>query len=176
MKVMVCTALALLLAGVQANAQERGLDASPTPDNVKVAWADVLRVDPVYAQARDSNPREECDEVPVEHVDRGNHAAGAVVGAVIGGVLGSTVGKGDGRRAATVAGAVAGGAIGNHVAQGDNYYADTERHCRVVNDASERRVVAYDVQYRYRGDVYMSRIGYDPGERMRVRVSVEPVE
>jgi hypothetical protein len=32
------------------------------------------------------------------------------------------------------------------------------------------------VQYRYRGDIYVSRLDYDPGERMRVRVSVSPAE
>jgi uncharacterized protein YcfJ len=175
--VLVSTAIALLLAGTQASAQDRsyGRDA----DNAKVAWADVLRVDPIYDRVQTSNPRQECDEVPVERrVDNGNNAAGTVLGAIVGGVLGSTVGKGDGRRAATVAGAVVGGAVGNNAARGDNrYYSDTERHCRTVQDvAEERRIVAYDVQYRYRGDVYMSRLSYDPGDRLRVRVSVEPVE
>ncbi len=37
-------------------------------------------------------------------------------------------------------------------------------------------MVAYDVQYRYRGDVYMARLNYDPGDRLRVRVSIEPAE
>ena len=175
MNVLVWAASALLLAGVQAGAQERG----PDSDNVKVAWADVLRVDPVYDQVQTSTPREICDDVPVErHVDNGNRAAGTVLGAIVGGVLGSTVGKGDGRKAATVAGAVVGGAVGNNVAQGDDrYYGDSERRCHVVQDvAAERRVVAYDVQYRYRGDVFMSRLNYDPGDRLRVRVSIEPAE
>jgi uncharacterized protein YcfJ len=178
MKIVVALAvIALLLAGTQVGAQDRGYDRDP--ENAKIAWADVLRVDPIYDRVQASNPREECDEVPVErHVDNGNKAAGTVLGAIVGGVLGSTVGKGDGRRAATVAGAVVGGAVGHNVAEGDDrYYADTERRCRVVQDAApERRIVAYDVQYRYRGDVYMSRLNYDPGERLRVRVSVEPVE
>ncbi|GAA0719786.1 glycine zipper 2TM domain-containing protein [Dokdonella soli] len=179
MKVMVFVALALLLVGTQASAQDRGYDRGGPPDNVKVAWADVLRVDPIYDRVQTSAPREECADVPVErHVDNGNRAAGTVLGAIVGGVLGSTVGKGDGRKAATVAGAVVGGAVGNNVAKGDDrYYTDTERHCRVVQDmADERRIVAYDVQYRYRGDVYMSRLNYDPGDRLRVRVSIEPAE
>jgi uncharacterized protein YcfJ len=182
MKVFVFTA-ALLLAGTQASAQDRGYDrgAPPQdpPDNVKVAWADVLRVDPIYDRVQTSAPREECEDVPVErHVDNGNKAAGTVLGAIVGGVLGSTVGKGDGRKAATVAGAVVGGAVGNNVAQdGSQYYQGTERRCHMVRDvADERRVVAYDVQYRYRGDVYMSRLNYDPGDRLRVRVSIEPAE
>ena len=174
--------MALLLAGTQAGAQDRGYagdESAPSSDNVKVAWADVLRVDPIYDRVRTNRSREVCDDVPVERrVDNGNRAAGTVLGAIVGGVLGSTVGKGDGRRAATVAGAVVGGAVGNNVARGDDRYVDgVERHCRIVDDgADEERVVAYDVQYRYRGDVYMSRLNYDPGDRLRVRVSIEPAE
>jgi uncharacterized protein YcfJ len=37
-----------------------------------------------------------------------------------------------------------------------------------------RRVVAYDVEYSYKGDTYMSRLRQDPGSRLRVRVSVVP--
>lgn len=177
--VVVGFAVAMLLAGTQVNAQDRSYEHDRDPENAKVSWADVLRVDPIYDRVQTSSSREECEDVPVDrHVDNGNRAAGTVLGAIVGGVLGSTVGKGDGRRAATVAGAVVGGAVGNNAARGDDrYYTDSERHCRVVQDAApERRVVAYDVQYRYRGDVYMSRLNYDPGARLRVRVSVEPVE
>lgn len=176
-------AAVMLLVGTQVHAQDRGYDydydRGADPGNVKVAWADVLRVDPIYDRVQTSAPREECEDVPVERrVDNGNRAAGTVLGAIVGGVLGNTVGKGDGRKAATVAGAVVGGAVGNNVAKGgDDYYSGVERHCRVVHDVSdERRVVAYDVQYRYRGDVYMSRLDYDPGNRLRVKVSIEPAD
>jgi hypothetical protein len=37
-----------------------------------------------------------------------------------------------------------------------------------------RRPIAYDVDYVYRGTKYRSRLPYDPGNRMRVRVSVVP--
>lgn len=114
----------------------------------------------------------------VSAAERGTSGAGAVIGAIVGGVLGNTVGKGDGRKAATVAGAVAGGAIGNNIGgRNDRYYTDTETRCRTVHDTvEERRIAGYDVQYRYRGDVFMSRLDYDPGERMRVRVSVTPAD
>jgi uncharacterized protein YcfJ len=36
--------------------------------------------------------------------------------------------------------------------------------------------MGYDVEYRYRGEVYVSRLNYDPGERLRVRVSVTPAD
>jgi uncharacterized protein YcfJ len=175
---------AAILTAASASAQDRRYDApppgAPPAENTKFAYADVLRVDPVYDRVQASAPREECQDVPVDRrVDGGNNnTAGTVVGAIVGGVLGSTVGKGDGRKAATVAGAVVGGAVGHGVAsQDDGYYAGTERRCRMVQDtAEERRIVGYDVQYRYRGDVYVSRLDYDPGESMRVRVSVMPAE
>lgn len=49
-------------------------------------------------------------------------------------------------------------------------------NCRVVRVQREfRRPVAYDVEYHLRGVKYRSRLSYDPGKRLRVRVSVEPV-
>ena len=39
-----------------------------------------------------------------------------------------------------------------------------------------RKVVAYDVEYSYQGRTYMSRMKHDPGNRLRVRVSVTPDE
>jgi uncharacterized protein YcfJ len=37
-----------------------------------------------------------------------------------------------------------------------------------------RRIVGYDVEYLYKGEKYMSRLAFDPGNRVRVRVSVVP--
>jgi uncharacterized protein YcfJ len=183
MKLKFALVLAAVLTAASVSAQDRRYDVPPGsagPENTKYAWADVLRVDPVYDRVQASSPREDCQDVPVErHVDGGNNnAAGTVIGAIVGGVLGNTVGKGDGRKAATVAGAVVGGAVGHNVAsQDDGYYTGPERHCRMVQDAAEeRRIIGYDVQYRYRGDVYISRLDYDPGERMRVRISVAPAD
>ena len=34
----------------------------------------------------------------------------------------------------------------------------------------------YDIEYRYRGELYTSRMNYDPGDRIRVRISVTPAE
>lgn len=184
MKWMLAAMLAGFLAAGVATAQEPGYAGT---DNVKFAWADVLRVDPIYERAPATPvPREICEDVPVErYIDGGNNnAAGAVVGAIIGGVLGSTVGHGHGRDAATAAGAVIGSAVGSGVASGDDgYYSGVQRRCRTVYDGGydygrggDQRRVAYDVQYRYRGDVYVSRLPYDPGDRLRVRVSIEPAE
>ena len=37
-----------------------------------------------------------------------------------------------------------------------------------------RKIVGYDVEYQYKGEKYMSRLVRDPGNRLRVRVSVVP--
>ena len=37
-------------------------------------------------------------------------------------------------------------------------------------------VASYDVEYVHQGQTFMSRLPYDPGDRLRVRVSVQPVD
>lgn len=176
--------LALLGSGL-AQAQpydSRYDDRGPPPggggENISFAYADVLRSSAVYETFRSAEPREECYDERVVERRSGDGTGGAVLGAIIGGALGNQVGKGDGRKAATVAGAVIGGAIGHDRASRDGgRYEGVERRCRVVEDVREqRRLVGYDVEYRYRGEVYMSRLDYDPGDKLRVRVSVAPAE
>ena len=48
------------------------------------------------------------------------------------------------------------------------------RPSRSITATDVRQLIGYDVEYRYRGEVYMSRLDYDPGERLRVRISVTP--
>ncbi|HEX7369668.1 MAG TPA: glycine zipper 2TM domain-containing protein [Rhodanobacteraceae bacterium] len=172
--------VASLLAGfaLAANAQDYPPPPAPPPvsaASVHFGWAEVLRADPVYATVQQP-PQQQCYPQTVTREDN-SHAGGTVLGAIVGGVLGSTVGKGDGRKAATVAGAVAGGAIGNRVsAAHDRSYTTQETVCQPVAYAPQQQIVAYDVEYRYRGDVYMTRLPYDPGERLRVRITVAPAD
>lgn len=182
--------LAVLLstAPLLAQAQERYGDRyesdrygaeGPPLENVNYSYADVLRVDPVYRSTRVAEPREECYDTEVRRSSRtDNTAAGTIVGAIIGGALGNQVGKGDGRKAATVAGAVAGGVIGRNIDASNNperVYSERQTRCELVDDYRDvRELIGYDVEYRYRGEVYMSRLDYDPGERLRVRISVTP--
>jgi uncharacterized protein YcfJ len=49
------------------------------------------------------------------------------------------------------------------------------RDCRIVPVGREfRRPIAYDVDYVYRGTKYRSRLPEDPGNRLKVRVSITP--
>ncbi len=134
--------------------------AAPPGENVTWGYAQVLRAAPVYETQQVRVPEERCDG------SRG--VGGTVAGAVVGGALGNQVGRGDGRKAATVAGAVLGGVIGRRVDR-------SGAHCRTVEvEHEERRLVGYDVEYQYKGQAYMSRMATDPGNRLRVRVSVQP--
>ena len=138
-------------------------------DATSFGYATVLRVTPAYETYRTNQQEQRCDDGDGYYgPDRDRTTAGTVIGAVVGGALGNTVGKGDGRRAATIAGAVAGGAIGHHVASnGDS------GPCRMV-DVEGRRPAGFDVEYNYKGDIYVTRMSYDPGNRVRVRVTVIP--
>ena len=170
------SALALAVIATGVHAQNAPYPNNPNnDDNAHYGWADVLRADPVQGVAQTNVPQQQCYNQQVVQHDPGNSAAGTVLGAVIGGVLGHTVGKGDGRTAATVVGAVAGGAVGNRVSDPGGNYTTNQTQCQQVNTVSQqRRIIGYDVEYRYRGEVYESRLDYDPVERLRVRVSVTP--
>ena len=168
---------ALVLALMASGACAQDARAPNNDDNAHYGWADVLRADPVQGVVRTNVPQQQCYDQQVVQHNPGNSAAGTVLGAVIGGVLGHTIGKGDGRTAATVGGAVVGGAVGNSVSNQGSNYQTTQTTCSQVNTVSEqRRIIGYDVEYRYRGEVYTSRLSYDPGERLRVRVQVDPAE
>ena len=183
-KMLLLPALALAVFCTSAMAQQGGYPPpSPSqggaagPDNAHYAWADVLRVDPVYGVARTATPSTQCYDQQVVQQTPGNKGVGTVLGAVVGGVLGSTIGHGRGNTAAIVGGAVAGGAVGNSVASGGQTYTSNQTVCQPVTQVAEQRqIIGYDVEYRYHGDVYMSRLSYDPGERLRVRVSVSPAD
>ena len=146
----------------------------------------VTRVEPRVEQVR--QPREECRteyvQAAPQPVQRERSAGGAILGAVVGGVLGNQVGHGNGRAAATAVGVMAGAVAGDHISNGpangqpqqyDSRYPQEQavRRCRMV-DSYEPRTIGYDVTYNYGGRSYTSMMARDPGDRVRLRVSVEP--
>ncbi|HEY2346879.1 MAG TPA: glycine zipper 2TM domain-containing protein [Xanthomonadaceae bacterium] len=146
--------------------------AQRVPRPVSFGYANVLRVTPVYDNYHAME--QQCDGPP-QPAPR-DTTGGTIIGAIIGGALGHTVGKGDGRAAATVGGAVIGGAIGHDVAKNsDPDYVPSG--CRMVDvGGGNGQPAGFDVEYDYKGDVYVARMPYDPGNRIRVRVSVVPAE
>ncbi len=149
-------------------------------------YAKVVRVDPLMRHVRVSQPRRECyqEQVPVYESERGYRSATpTILGGIIGGVVGNTMGYGRGKAVATVAGTVLGGSIGRDIGYQNNppsggytRYA-TQDNCRVVDDYREEdRIDGYRVTYRYKGAEYVTQTDHDPGDRIRVRVDVQPAE
>lgn len=49
------------------------------------------------------------------------------------------------------------------------------RHCRMAPVVRQyQRTIAYDVDYVYRGSKFRTRMGRDPGNRLRIRISIAP--
>lgn len=191
MKPISILAVGMMLCAGSLSAQTQGhSSATVRDDNARYGWADVLRVDPVYEENPpiEQTAPQPCyeEQVPVRAAppedDSGKRTAGGVLGAIVGGILGHQVGKGDGRKIATVGGAAAGAVVGSNIAansandrQSPPQKYTIERRCP-GGDPNTRHIAAYDVEYRYRGDVYTSRLGYDPGDRIRVKVNVTPAD
>lgn len=156
--------LGLLLPLAQAHAQG-------FPDEARV-----LDVRPLMRQVNE--PRRECrEEYPADtrSGSGGNGTAGAVIGGVAGALLGHTVGRGSGKQAATAAGAIGGAIVGNRLgSRDDDSDAAPRRECRTVDNWVDRPD-GYDVRYEYRGHEFRTNLPYDPGQRLRVRVDVQPV-
>ncbi len=164
------TSLALLVPA--AGAQPYG----PRNEGVSYGDASVLHVTPVYETYRTVDQQQQCDDGGYVREQKDTTGA-TVLGAVIGGALGNQVGKGDGRKAATIGGAVVGGVIGHNIAKNSDSNRYQQGSCRPVDvERDDRRVAGYDVEYSYKGEVYVARMSYDPGNRIRVRVSVTPAD
>ena len=134
------TALALGIALSTAHAQDSGTTVLQ-PENVRMDFAQVMRVQPIYQVLRATRMEPKCAGEA--------EPAGTGVSKVIGAVKGAFASKPT-----------------PPAKQGE---------CEMVPVVREfRRPIAYDVDYVYRGTKYRSRLPYDPGNRLRVRVSVVP--
>lgn len=163
---------------VQADHQALGDDPEAFYD-----YAKVTRVEPFFRQFDVSVPQQQCwnHEVPYtvhEHDAHPRAAAPMIVGGVIGGVIGHQFGKGRRRDLATLAGSVIGASLGHDHAYRSartrtHHAVRYEQRCRTVMEHhTEERVEGYNVTYRYKGRIFQTRMPYDPGKRLRVRVRV----
>ena len=121
-------------------------------ENVRTEYARVLRAEPVYQTLRATAMVEECDDDDAPGDEEQKRGLARVVGAVKD-ALTPNSGKDEKKNEATPA-----------------------TGCRVVpSDREFRRPIAYDVDYVHHGVKYRSRLPYDPGDRLRVRVSITPI-
>ena len=143
-------------------------------------YAKVLQARPVTEIVQIQEEQQVCREEPVQHYVAENHSPVPVIfGSILGGVIGSQFGGGSGKTLATIAGATIGGAVARG-AQDRRYpsqqYTTLDERCYLeTNWREEERVVAWDVRWAYQGKTYHSRMNEHPGDRIRVRVSVDPI-
>lgn len=133
--------------------------------------ARVLSVTPQVEQY--NQPRQECrtEYVPAP---QSRSAGGAIIGGIAGGLLGNQVGGGNGRTAATAVGAITGAIVGDRIDNNGNAGGEQQvRQCRTV-DHWESRTNGYAVTYDYHGRSYTSVMPYDPGDRVKLHVSLTP--
>ncbi|MBK8970858.1 MAG: glycine zipper 2TM domain-containing protein [Hahellaceae bacterium] len=149
--------------------------------------ADVTGVEPIYRNVERQIPVENCWTEQVRHESarpsEGGSYLGPVLGAVIGGGLGNAVGHHKrNKQVGTAVGAVLGATVGHEITRqsdsggGVDVYYTSERRCDTRYETEvDSRTVGYWVSYRYRGQDYRTRMDHAPGDRIRVRVTVEPI-
>ena len=131
-------------------AQREAQLAAPPQENVRIEYARVLSAEPIYQVLRATSMEERCEATsPVAGQQEGRRGLSRVAGAVR-----DVLTRSD-----------------------DEEEADeAQAECRMVPVEREfRRPVGYEVDYVHKGVKYRSRLPYDPGNRVRVRVSVTPV-
>jgi uncharacterized protein YcfJ len=171
-------------------------DRYPEPAYVssQYEYAKVVDVQPIVEIVQIPQDRQVCRQQPVQRrVAEYRSPAPSIFGAIVGGVIGNQLSRGHGnghgrhhghgngsnRAAATLAGAAIGSAVATGVQHNKyppRYYTQNVQVCSTQTSwHDEERVVAWDVSWKYRGRVYHSRMDEPPGDRIRVRVSVDPV-
>lgn len=154
---LMCLVPLSAVAGNSGNA----VRSSPTTVESSTEYARVVRVMPIRGP---DVARQVCRPVSVERqVD--HNPGGAILGGIAGAVVGSRFGGGHGRDAATVAGAIGGAMAGDRLGRGNE--VDTTQECETVYERGEPS--SYDVTYEYRGERHTVNLGYDPGDRVRIR-------
>ena len=140
-------------------------------ENVRHDYAQVLNVEPVFQVLRATRTEEHCEPVSTRTLD----PVHVVVDEEEKGRLGrfwTSVRRMFGAEGDDTDGQV------EMVADSEVIRRDPllTRNCRIVEVGREfRRPIAYDVDYVWRGTKYRSRLPEDPGNRLRIRISVTPV-
>ena len=141
---------ALAAATASSWAQSPDQSASFQPENVRFEYAQVLRAEPIYQTLYATSMVERCDAPDDGEEQEPRRGLSRVVGAVRGALTPDP-------KVEEVAPSAGG-------------------ECRMVPvDREFRRPIAFEVDYVHKGVKYRSRLPYDPGNRIRVRVSVTPM-
>lgn len=150
-------------------------------NNAHYDYARVVEATPVYEQIERRIPIEECrynghrKPNPTKH----NSALPTVAGAIIGGTVGHTIGKNkNNKQFGLVAGSVIGAVIGSEVSSNQQHHHKAPgKSCTTSYQVEYEQVLTgYNVTYKYRGHNYYTYTEQHPGQRLRVKVNVEPAK
>jgi uncharacterized protein YcfJ len=182
---MLLTLLAGAAPGAAADGYGRGFGDPGFEDRAKV-----VHVEPLVRLVRVSDPVRECWDEPVTRTRYHHRGPGrsesytpSILGGILGGVVGNRFGSGTGKDVMTVAGTVLGASLGNDVSRANRgrgyreHYTTTETRCSTRERYREvEEHDGYMVTYRYRGQEYRQHMSHHPGEWVRVRVDVQPLD
>jgi len=135
-------------------------------ENVRYDYAQVLNVEPVFQTLRASRTEEQCEPVSTRTLApvqvKGEESKGGFR-RFWDSVRGIFTDRSEADEAAVPA----------HAGSGNAALLTPE--CKIVEVGREfRRAIAYDVDYVYKGIKFRSRLPEDPGNRLKLRVSITP--
>ena len=181
--------IALLAVSTASLADPKWKDKRWQPEHRGAVYdyAKVVEVEPLTRIVHTTTPERECWQepvsYPVEYRNPRDSARGTLVGGVIGAVIGHELGHHNrhDRHAATAVGTLIGASIGRDAASRAGRVVEQrvvyEDRCQVTERRStEERIDGYLVTYRYKGEIFRTRLPYDPGKHIRVRIDVAPAE
>jgi uncharacterized protein YcfJ len=148
-------------------------------------YAKVISVTPLVQTFEQRIPQRECWSEQVRYDgqdDNYRSPTGAILGGIIGAAIGNELGHHkSNKRIGALAGGVLGASLGNDISRRHQGRASrtqyrTEERCETRYGVSvEERIVGYDVAYRYHGETFRTKMDYDPGKKLPVRVTVRPI-
>jgi len=151
---------------------------SSAEDNFHYDYATVMQSKPVYRIVEVTSAEKQCQSQEVVYQQRNRKSA---KGSLIGGILGAAVGHAIGHRSkhrtgATIAGALVGASIGNDGDASVTQHRGVENHCKMVPTSwEEERIIGYNVVYRYNGRTFETRLPFEPGDSLKIRVIISPL-
>ena len=147
-------------------------------DNYHYDYATVMQSKPVYRIVEMSRLQQQCkDEEVVYQQSRRKSSGNSLVGGILGAAVGHALGhRSKHRTGATIAGAIVGASIAD-----DNPRVVTQRrgiqnNCKMVPTRwEEERIIGYNVVYRYNGRTFETRLPFEPGDSLKIRVMIVPM-
>lgn len=143
--------------------------------------APVVDVEPIIQRVSHATPRQACWQEQYTYHE--HHKADSPTGAILGGIIGAAIGNELGhnksnKRVGAVAGAVLGSSVGYDLSRkSPAKRIGHQQRCRTVYDEyEEERISGYNVTYHYGGKHYTTRMHHNPGNSLKLRVTLSPIE